>query len=94
MKIITSERARADLEEIFEYISRDSLQNAVAVVNRIVLAIDSLSLSANRARRGHKPGTRELVVDRTGCMVVYRIGRNQVLILRVWRLARGTPRLG
>lgn len=51
MKIITSERARADLEEIFEYIARDSVHNAVAIVDRVTQAIDSLSLFANRGRR-------------------------------------------
>jgi len=92
MKIITSERARADLEEIFEYIAGDSLQNAVAVVERVMQAIDSLSLFPNRARRGRRPGTRELVVNQTGCLILYRVGRTDVLVLRVWRSARGAPR--
>ena len=43
-RVIISPRASADLEEIYEYIVKDSPQNAGEVVDRLLAAIDALEM--------------------------------------------------
>jgi addiction module RelE/StbE family toxin len=41
-------RAAADLEEIFEYVEKDSPENAARLIRRLLTAIDSLQFMPNR----------------------------------------------
>ena len=92
MKVRTSLDAEEDIQEVFDYIARDSIRNANAVADRIFQAIDDLADFGGRGRKGTVRGTLERVVARTGCVLIYRIEENEVVILRVWRSARGVPR--
>lgn len=92
MRVRTSLDAEEDIREVFDYIARDSIQNANAVADRIFEAIDDLSEFGRRGRRGAVEGTLERVVPRTGCVLIYHVYDDEVLILRVWRSARGAPR--
>ncbi len=92
MKVRTSRDAEEDVQEVFDYIARESIQNANAVADRIFDAIDDLAESGRRGRRGAIEGTLERVVAHTGCVLIYRVEGNDVVILRVWRSARGAPR--
>ncbi len=93
MRVRTSPEAEEDIREVFDYIARDSLQSANLVAGRIIDAIDDLAFLEGRGRKGVVGGTLERVVPRTGCVLIYRIEPDEVLILRVWRSARGAPRL-
>ncbi|MES2860706.1 MAG: type II toxin-antitoxin system RelE/ParE family toxin [Pseudomonadota bacterium] len=93
MKVLTSRSARADLKSLFEYIARDSPKNAHAVLARVVDAVDQLAVTHGAMRKGSLPGTNERVVPRTGCVLIYRVVLDEVLVLRIWRSARGAPRL-
>jgi len=93
MKVRTSPDAEEDIREVFDYIARDSPQNAHVVAGRIIEAIDDLAVFEGRGRKGEVDGTLERVVPRTGCVVIYRVTEDEVLILRVWRSARGAARL-
>ena len=91
MRVRTSPDAEEDIQEVFDHIARDSLQAAHAVVDRLFEAIDDLAVLEGRGRRGTIKGTLERVVPRTGCVLIYRVTDNDVVILRVWRSARGAP---
>lgn len=93
MKVRTSLDAEDDIQEVFDYIARDSIPNANAVADRVFQAIDDLAKFEGRGRKGAVKGTLERVVPRTGCVLIYRVGPDEVLILRVWRSARGSPPL-
>ena len=93
MRVRTSLQAGEDLQEIFDYISRDSPRNAHKVAERVIEAIDSLGRLENRGRVGRIGGTLERVVPLTGCILVYRADEDEVVIVRVWRSARGAPSL-
>ena len=57
--------ARADRDEIFDYIETDSPQNAILVDQRIMDQIPKLGRFPNLGRPGRVDGTRELVIQRT-----------------------------
>ena len=48
--VITSSRAESDLDEIYRYIARDSLQNAATFIARLIEAINSLEIFPHRYR--------------------------------------------
>ena len=50
-RVILAPEALSDLEGIADYIRQDSPQNAAAVAERILKAIDSLAMMANRGRQ-------------------------------------------
>ena len=91
MRVLTSLQASEDLQDIFDYISADSAQTAHKVAERVIEAIDSLGRLESRGRKGQVEGTLERVVPLTGCMLIYRVDADEVVILRVWRSARGHP---
>lgn len=51
MKVRTSLDAEEDIQKVFDYIARDSIQNANAVADRIFQAIDDLAEFEGRGRR-------------------------------------------
>lgn len=63
MKIIVREAAAGDLDEILDWISRDSPRSATELVRRILARIDRLAIPglAHMGRPGLVEGTRELV---------------------------------
>jgi toxin ParE1/3/4 len=83
--------ASADLEQIADYISEDSLISATRVVQTIVDAIESLTLHPFRGRPGRLEDTRELIMPKLPYLIVYRIRDNQVVILNVVHAARRWP---
>jgi len=62
-----------DPEAIFDYIEADSPRAAAAVDDRIEAQVDRLIVTPEIGRGGRVPGTRELVINRTPYIAVYRI---------------------
>ncbi|RME29908.1 MAG: type II toxin-antitoxin system RelE/ParE family toxin [Deltaproteobacteria bacterium] len=91
MKIVLTELAAEDLEQVELYIRRDNPSAAVATVLRIIEAIEVLPRFPNLGRPGRVPGTRELVVGGTPYLAVYRVKENTVFILRVLHSAMKWP---
>lgn len=86
----------ADLEAISEYISRDSPENAAAMIQTILDAIDGLSILPHRfnvPRRGTVRGKRIRSMPVPPYLVRYRIDekRKTVHIVRVRHGARRQP---
>ena len=89
-------RALADLEAIFDYIRRDSPQNAAAMVARLLDAIDGLDILPHRfdvPRVGTVRGRQVRSMPVRPYLVRYRIEetRKVVYVLRVRHGARWRP---
>jgi addiction module RelE/StbE family toxin len=89
-------RALADLEQIFEYIRRDSPQNATVMIAKLIDAIDGLNILPHRfdvPRVGMVGGRQVRSMPVRPYLVRYRIDetRRAVYVLRV-AMARGGGR--
>ncbi len=73
------------------YIARDNPAAAGRVVAAIAASVERLSRHPAMGRAGRVPGTRELVVPDTPCIVPYRVRGEEVQILRVFHGARRWP---
>lgn len=91
MRLEWSRFAQADREAIFDYIEADSPQAAITVDDRIRQQIDELMKFPEIGRPGRIKGTRELIIQRTPYIAVYRIAGKTIRILRVLHGAQMWP---
>lgn len=91
MRIIWSATAVAELDGIVRYIAQDDVQSALRVEDRILKAAGRLAEFPFSGRRGAVVGSRELVVARTSCLMIYRVSEQGVDILRIVHGARLWP---
>ena len=91
MRIVWTEPASRDLEDIGDYIAKDNLAAARGVVRAIEAAVRRLARFPHSGRAGHRAGSRELVVPRTPYFVPYRVGPRAVEILAVLHGAQDWP---
>jgi toxin ParE1/3/4 len=82
MKVVWRRTARAEIDFIVSYISKDSPAGAKRVRDQI-LAIVSLLEMWPELGREQKAGLRELVVAKTPYVVLYRRSPSKVTIVRV-----------
>jgi toxin ParE1/3/4 len=80
-----------DRENAINYIAEDSLTAALSQLDEIEGQTDRLADYPKLGRPGRVKGTRELVVNRTPFIVVYRIKGEIVQILRVLHGAQQWP---
>lgn len=95
-RIRITPRALADLEQAFEFIRRDSPQNAALMIRRLLDAIDGLEILPHRydvPRAGMTRGRNVRSMPVWPYLVRYRIDdqRKVVFILRVRHGARRRP---
>ena len=84
-----TEPAVADLENIQDYIARDSDEYADAVIERLILSVDQLESfpeSGRRVPESADPRIRELLVERY--RIIYRLRKGAVQVLAVVHGAR------
>ena len=91
MQVRWTTPAAQDLEEITQYIQRDSESAALTVAKTLFDAANSLELLPSRGRVGRIPGTRELVVPGLPYIVVYQVMSAAVRILHIYHSARNWP---
>lgn len=91
MRLDRSATYRADIEQIVDYIARDSPKAALAVWDEIEAQVERLIAYPNSGRAGRVEGTRELVINRTPFIVGYRVTSDSVLILRALHGAKQWP---
>jgi len=91
MQLEWSALAIEDRNAIFEYIEADSPQAAILVDERIENNVEQLIDFPLMGRPGRIAATRELVVQRTPYIAVYRATNDTILILRVLHGARMWP---
>ena len=85
-----SSAARADLLAILDYISDDNPDAAGRLISEIETKASKLPERPDLYRKGRVAGTREMVV-RPNYLVVYTVGEQAVLILRVLHAAQQRP---
>jgi toxin ParE1/3/4 len=83
--------ALRNLKEEADYIAQDDPQAAARIVLKIESAVALLAQHHALGRPGRVPGTRELIVSETPCIVPYRIRGQLVEILRVFHARRRWP---
>ncbi|MGE0830885.1 MAG: type II toxin-antitoxin system RelE/ParE family toxin [Hyphomonadaceae bacterium] len=83
MKIYWRAEARADLEQLLDYIAAESMSGAARVMDRILTRVESLAELPRLGRPGRRPDIRELVIVSTPYIVVYRLGAEEIEILVV-----------
>ena len=91
MQVQWTVSAGNDRENAINYIAADSLTAALSQLDEIEGQTDRLADYPKLGRPGRVKGTRELVVNRTPFIVVYRIKGEIVQILRVLHGAQQWP---
>jgi toxin ParE1/3/4 len=91
MQVQWTVSAGSDRENAINYIAKDSLTAALSQLDEIEGQTDRLADYPKLGRPGRVKGTRELVVNRTPFIVVYRIKGEMVHILRVLHGAQQWP---
>ena len=94
MTIRWTPTAARDLEYVRDYIAQDSVDAAIAAVERatverILAGIEALSRHPQLGRGGRVPGTRELVMP--PYVAVYRVAKGAVEIHSILHSARRWP---
>lgn len=88
-RIEWTDPAVADLERIHDYIARDSVDYADALVERLILSVGSFLESGRRVPESTNLKVRELLVE--GYRVMYRLKKRTAQILAVIHGARYLP---
>jgi len=83
--------ALEDRDAIYDYICADSRRAALNVDSAIEQQVDRLAHYPHSGRLGRAPGTRELVVVGTPCVVIYQVRPETIIVLRVLHAARSWP---
>ncbi|HWF03789.1 MAG TPA: type II toxin-antitoxin system RelE/ParE family toxin [Candidatus Angelobacter sp.] len=91
MRVVWTNLAAADLEEISDYLFEQHPEMAVDTIRRIYQAAAELKQFPSRGRPGRKQDTRELVLAPLPYLVVYEIVEQKVRVLRVLHGARRWP---
>jgi toxin ParE1/3/4 len=91
MRLIRTGSYLAGLDQIDEYIGRESPRAALALWDAIEARIESLLDHPHLGRPGRIEGTRELVVSGTPYVVGYRVIGDEIQVLRVLHGARQWP---
>lgn len=90
MKVVWTETALNDLQELREYIRSDKPSAAASVAKRILDTVEIISLQPSIGRPGRVPDTREMAVSKTPFLIPYSIIEDQLIILRILHGARLT----
>ena len=92
MKIVWTEPARQDLQEIFEYITEENPKAARTLLAEIKARVGVLIDQPLLGRAGRIDGTRELVLTGTQYILPYRVQGQQIQMLAVFHSARQWPK--
>jgi toxin ParE1/3/4 len=91
MRIVWLENARAAREAAIEYIAQSSLIAALSQLGEIEQQTRRLAEYPQLGRVGRKKGTRELVINRTPFIAIYRIKGDCIQIFRFLHGAQKWP---
>ena len=94
MRVRWLRKALRNLDDEATYIATDDPAAARLIVERVLDAVAMLVEQPGMGRPGRVPGTRELVVLKTGYIVPYRVRGEVIEILRVFHTSRRPPQRG
>lgn len=83
MRLAWTEAAIADLRALEAFFREDNPCAARRQAQAVIAAANNLIRFPEAGRSGRRPGTRELIVPRTACIVAYRLRGDSVELLRV-----------
>jgi toxin ParE1/3/4 len=85
-------QARIEREAVIEYIAEDNPVAALDQLNEIEEQTALLTTQAKMGRVGRVRGTRELVINRTPFIAIYRIEGQRIEIIRFLHGAQQWPK--
>ena len=91
MKIIWTEPAAKALEQIQDYIAKDTPAAAYQIAMTIEVTVQNLIAYPKIGRIGRVTNTYELVISNSPFIVAYRIKKEEIHILSVFHTARKWP---
>lgn len=91
MRIEWSRFALEDRDLIFDYVANESPQAAIAIDIEIEHQISLLATFPDSGRIGRVPETRELIINRTSYIAVYKSTEHTVVVLRILHSAQIWP---
>ena len=91
MKIKLTKLATQDLQSTKDYISQDKPKAALAVMKRVVEAIENIVTFPSMGRPGRVPHTKELVVSGPPLIIIYQVRQDILYIVRIIHTARKWP---
>ena len=91
MRLIWTDLAVKDLEELRVYVEVDNPRAARATVLRILSTLKRLPKHPRLGRPGRVEGSRELVVPALSYLVAYRLHGEDITVLRVLHTSRQWP---
>ena len=91
MKVKWLRLALDDLDEIYDYISKDNPKASQKIIQTIYDNIIILKSHPEMGRPGRVLGTRELYISGTPFIIPYRIKDNHIEILRIFHTSRKWP---
>ena len=91
MRLRWTPAAADDLESIGDYLATHLPAFMQSTIQKIYQAVLSLRSTPFRGRAGREEGTREMVLPRLPCIVVYRVRENDIEILHIWHGAQHRP---
>ncbi len=94
MWVFWTELADEDLDTLVSYVAEDSVATALTLDAMIRDAARMLVDFPESGKVGRVPNTRELVVARYRCVLVYRLEGEQVQILRLIHGGQQWPEVG
>ncbi len=93
MKLAWTKLALFDLENAYEFISKDNPTAARHVLESIEHGLEFLTRHPEGGRLGRVTGTRELVVPGIPFLIIYRFKSNQIEIISVLHSSRKWPEI-
>jgi addiction module RelE/StbE family toxin len=91
MRLVWSERFRAELRREFGYIQARNPVAARVVRERIVKAVRRLRQYPESGRSWRLPGCRELVVPGLPYIVIYKVREDAVIVASLFHASRAAP---
>jgi toxin ParE1/3/4 len=91
MTILWSRTAVEDLQQLRSFIAQHDPSAAARTAGAILDAVDNLRRYPGMGRPGRLPGTRELIVAGTPCIVPYTVSDGVVQIITVLHSSRKWP---
>ncbi|MGS0742507.1 type II toxin-antitoxin system RelE/ParE family toxin [Glaciimonas sp. GG7] len=91
MRLVWLSRAIANRDAQLDRIAQDNVTAAIEQGDRIEQQTRQLITHPELGRIGRKHGTRELVINRTAFIVIYRVRPRQIELIRILHGAQQWP---
>ena len=91
MKVIWTEQAFEDLENVYKFVLNDSPAAAKKTAEIILESIEQIQRYPELGRSGRLPTIREFIIPRSALIFIYRIHKNNIELISILHSARKWP---